>query len=118
MLYGFPHSELVISRNGVALIATHSPVVLQEVPKSCVTVIDKVKSEYTFNPPDIETFDENVGRLTREIFDLEVTKSGYHAMIRNFLADHTYEELIDVYGGQIGAEGRTLARVIEKNKIN
>ncbi|MEP1613166.1 MAG: AAA family ATPase [Roseobacter sp.] len=27
-------SELVISRNGVALIATHSPVVLQEVPRS------------------------------------------------------------------------------------
>lgn len=29
-------SELLHDRNGVAIIATHSPVVLQEVPKSCV----------------------------------------------------------------------------------
>ncbi len=29
-------SELLIDRNGVAIIATHSPVVVQEVPKRCV----------------------------------------------------------------------------------
>lgn len=29
-------SELLIDRNGVAVIATHSPVILQEVPRSCV----------------------------------------------------------------------------------
>jgi predicted ATP-dependent endonuclease of OLD family len=28
-------SDLLVKRNGVAVIATHSPVVLQEVPKSC-----------------------------------------------------------------------------------
>lgn len=29
-------SDLLINRNGVGIIATHSPVVLQEVPRSCV----------------------------------------------------------------------------------
>jgi hypothetical protein len=29
-------SDLLINRNGVCIIATHSPVVLQEVPRSCV----------------------------------------------------------------------------------
>ncbi|MBK7708764.1 MAG: ATP-binding protein [Acidobacteria bacterium] len=29
-------SELMIAKNGVAIVATHSPVVLQEVPKNCV----------------------------------------------------------------------------------
>src|SRR5688572_22472918 len=32
-------ADLLIKRNGIAIIATHSPVVLQEVPKSCVTVL-------------------------------------------------------------------------------
>lgn len=109
-------SELVISRNGVALIATHSPVVLQEVPRSCVTIIDKVRSEYKFVRPEVETFGENVGTLTREVFDLEVTNSGYHAIINSFLAGHSYQDLINTYGGQIGAEGRTLARAIDKKK--
>ena len=29
-------SDLLIDRNGVAIIATHSPVVLQETPRTCV----------------------------------------------------------------------------------
>jgi len=29
-------SNLIVDRNGVVIIATHSPVVLQEVPKTCV----------------------------------------------------------------------------------
>jgi predicted ATP-dependent endonuclease of OLD family len=32
-------SELLISRNGVAIVATHSPVVLQEVPRTCVSIL-------------------------------------------------------------------------------
>jgi len=31
-------SDLLINRNGVAIIATHSPVILQEVPRTCVWV--------------------------------------------------------------------------------
>ncbi len=29
-------SDLLINRNGVGIIATHSPVILQEVPRACV----------------------------------------------------------------------------------
>ena len=34
-------SDLLIQRNGVAIVATHSPVVLQEVPKACVWLLSR-----------------------------------------------------------------------------
>lgn len=34
-------SELLILRNGVAIIATHSPVILQEVPKRCAWILNR-----------------------------------------------------------------------------
>jgi len=112
-------SDLLIKRNGVAIIATHSPVVLQEVPSSCVTIIDRVHSNFNFYRPDLETFAENVGTLTRETFKLEVNNSGFHKMIIEYLQDHTYESLIDEFEDQIGAEGKALARsylVTKKDK--
>ena len=36
-------SDLLVNRNGVVIIATHSPVVLQEVPKSCVSILRRTK---------------------------------------------------------------------------
>ena len=34
-------SELLMSTNAVAIIATHSPIILQEVPKNCVWILDR-----------------------------------------------------------------------------
>ena len=55
-------SDLLINRNGVAVIATHSPVVLQEVPKECVWKLRRSGLEARTERPEIETFGENVGR--------------------------------------------------------
>lgn len=107
-------SDLIIKRNGVALIATHSPVVLQEVPKSCVTVVDRVLSEFRFDRPELETFGENVGVLTREVFRLEATESGFHKMITEHLVNknNNYSTLMSEFNDQIGSEGRAIARSI------
>lgn len=109
-------SNLLIHRNGVALIATHSPVVLQEIPKSCVTVVNRTLSKFGFERPEIETFAENVGTLTREVFRLEATESGFHKMINDHLKNNGYEKLLKDYKHQIGSEGRAIARAIQKNK--
>jgi predicted ATPase len=106
-------SNLLIKRNAVSIIATHSPVVLQEVPKSCVTKIDRVRSEYSLYKPTIETYAENIGTLTRDVFGLEVLESGFHKEISEYLnSDKTYYNLIEEFKDQIGAEGRGIARSI------
>ena len=73
--------SLLINRNGVAIVATHSPVVLQEVPVSCVWKIVRHGLAARADRPEIETFAENVGVLTREVFGLELTRSGFHKML-------------------------------------
>jgi predicted ATP-dependent endonuclease of OLD family len=74
-------SDLLVNRNGVAIIATHSPVVLQEVPKICVWKIWRNGREVVVERPEIETFAENVGILTRKVFGLEVANSGFHKLL-------------------------------------
>lgn len=102
-------SDLLINRNGVAIIATHSPVVLQEVPRSCVWKIVRHGAAAEANRPDIETFAENVGILTREVFGLEVTRSGFHKMLADAIQqEQTIEEVAAKFDHSIGSEGRAL----------
>lgn len=104
-------SDLLINRNGVAIIATHSPVVLQEVPKTCAWKIRRDGREVIVERPEIETFGENVGVLTREVFGLEVVHSGFHKLLSNSVeAERTYDAVLDRFGGQVGAEGKALIR--------
>src|SRR5882757_6301272 len=74
-------SDMLVRRNGVAVVATHSPVVLQEVPASCVTKLWRSGLVSKAERLETETFGENVSVLTREVFELEVTKAGFHRLI-------------------------------------
>lgn len=106
-------SELLLNRNGVAILATHSPVVLQEVPKSCVSILRRTRLTGKVEKPNTETFGENVGVLTREIFGLEVSKSGYYDLLAKDVQDGKgYEEIITEYKNQLGFEGRAILRAL------
>lgn len=106
-------SDLLLDRNGVAIIATHSPVVLQEVPRQCVWKINRSRLVTEPRRPAIETFGENVGILTREVFGLEVVKSGFHdLLVKSVDAGDSYEEIVDEYRGQLGVEARALLKAL------
>ncbi len=102
-------SDLLHDQNGVAIIATHSPVVLQEIPRSCAWKIYRVRKEVSVARPKIETFAEDVGMLTSEIFSLEVARSGFHAMLETSVrGGASYEDVIQQYKNQLGLEGRAI----------
>jgi predicted ATPase len=104
-------SDLLVNRNGVAIVATHSPVVLQEVPKSCVSIVRRTRLIANVDRPELETFAENVGVLTREVFGLEVSKSGFHELLTASVAEgKSYEEIEQEYKHQLGFEGKTMLR--------
>lgn len=104
-------SDLLIQRNGVAIIATHSPVVLQEVPQKCAWILRRAGKEVRAERPEIETFGENVGILTREIFGLEVAKSGFHKMLEEAInSGLDYDAVLQKFHNQLGVEARAIIR--------
>jgi len=110
-------SNLLVDRNGVAIIATHSPVVLQEVPKTCVWILSRIITQAKAERPSMETFGENVSILTREVFQLELSQSGFHRLLEEAVrTNSTYEAAVDSFDGQLGAEARAVlkAMLLEK----
>ena len=106
-------SDLLSLRNGVALLATHSPVVVQEIPRSCVSLFFREGRSVSIERPAIETFAENVSLLTREIFRVELTETGYHTLMRATVDGATsVEDAIARFEGRLGAEGRSLIRAL------
>ena len=112
-------SDLMLQQNGVAIIATHSPVVLQEVPRKCVWKIHRYGKEISFDRPRKETFGENVGTLTNEVFGLEVERSGFHALLqREVNQNKSYETIISEFNQQLGFEGRAILQAMVMNRDN
>ena len=107
-------SDLLMDRNGVAIISTHSPVVLQEVPSSCVWALRRAAGKLVAERLECQTFGASIGSLTNEIFGLEVTKSGFHKLLIESInkIGNDYDWVLDDFNDQLGNEARVLLRTI------
>ena len=110
-------SKMLIKRNGVAIISTHSPIVLQEIPKSCVWRLFRDGSTSYAIRPEIETFGTNIGVLTNVIFGYEVKKTGFNTLLQNVVNESDdYESVLEEFNYQLGDEARSIARIMLKQK--
>ncbi|HEL1004603.1 TPA: AAA family ATPase [Streptococcus equi subsp. zooepidemicus] len=104
-------SQLLIKANGVAILATHSPIVLQEVQKDCVYKLTRdvrtdIREAYR---PEIETFAQDIGSLTFEVFNLEARESGFYTLINQIAREGlTFEESLSRFENKMGTLGYKL----------
>lgn len=104
-------SDLLSYRNGVAIIATHSPVIVQEVPRKCVWILRRAGIYRKFERPEIETFGENLGELTTEIFGYDVLNSGFHKILKDIAKQTTsYNNALEKFQGELGNEAKSILK--------
>lgn len=106
-------SNLLVTKNGVAIIATHSPVVLQEVPRDCVWKLRRNGPIMKTERLDLESFGANIGSLTREVFGLEVSHSGFHKLISD--ASEKFDDYIEAksyFENKLGDEALSILKAL------
>ena len=106
-------SSLLRRVNGVAILATHSPIVLQEVPKECVYKLNRFGEFINVERPTNETFGEEIGILTSEVFGLELTESGFHKLLNEAVnKGYSYEQIIDEFDDKLSRGASSVLRIL------
>lgn len=72
---------ILSDRDAFAIIATHSPVIIQETLGDNVNIISRVGDMIDFKRPAIETFGENLSMITTEVFFLNSNATDYHKVL-------------------------------------
>lgn len=91
--------QILQQKNSYAIIATHSPIIVQQIPRKYVTIINHVDETVYTIPAPIETFGENLSILTREIFDNIDNDSYYKNMLKlmNSMFYHNTEYIKKIF---------------------
>lgn len=105
-------SKILVSRNAFAIIATHSPIILQEIPKSCVWIIERNGDIRKIRKPSSETFGANLSSLTYEVFRYEIDKSGFNCLLKDVAEKaNSYEDALAKFNGCLGEEAKSRLRL-------
>lgn len=77
---------MILDKNDAfAVVATHSPVVVQETLGRHVSVVRRSGTETTIHPPRIETYGESIGAITDEVFGLSSDATDFHKTLQSLV---------------------------------
>jgi len=111
-------SKILKMHNSYAIVATHSPVVIQEVPAKRVIVFQREENLTTANTLEMESFGESVTELTKQVFETNDVESVYRGTLKRLSTSETINEVLSRFelGLSLSAQAYLLAQYAKKAK--
>ena len=109
--------EIVEEGNGICLLATHSAIVLQEVPN---TNIRKLKYDFESHEGSIvklssKTYGESISFINDTIFGTDLRNTGFYKVLQDKIGE---EQISDNFEAVLGSEARIILRLSKELKTN
>jgi len=81
--------------NAFCIVATHSPVLLQETLARHIRIVRRVGNTLEIVSPTLETFGENLGIITYDVFGLTSASTDFHQVLDLLVSGCTSPEEVD-----------------------
>jgi predicted ATPase len=109
-------NSILIYYNSYAVIATHSPIVVQETPSKNVRLFDRIgNTPIIKNLPD-EFFGENISKITDSVFYRNQVKEVYKEFFDERIANYSIEEINEQFDNKLSMSALLYLNAISKKK--
>jgi predicted ATP-dependent endonuclease of OLD family len=118
LLASLMHAIRIIlsTKKAFAIVATHSPVVLQETIVKHTYIVRREGKITAIQKPSKETFGENIGTLTGETFGLNTRATDFHSVLDRLIKEHKnldiIEEFFQPYGLSMQARAYVMSQLV------
>ncbi len=102
--------------NSYAILATHSPIVLQELASRQIVIFDRVDDFMISRTPPLECFGENVSRIIDSIFEVKDTESSYRTILRKAYMKKTENEIHAYFEDNLSINAMIYLKMLSKGE--
>ncbi|PFB62840.1 ATP-dependent nuclease [Bacillus cereus] len=102
--------------NSYAIISTHSPIILQEIPAKYVNVFERNGYTPSVRNLHVECFGDNLTNITNEVFEVSNVESNYKNWFDNIVKTLEYEEIVDLFPNPLSYNAMTYLNIASKKK--
>lgn len=104
--------EWLEDHDGHGVVATHSPIVLQEIPGRSVCILDRVGKIPAARAYEAESFGQNLSEIVGEVFGLDERDKNYASALRELVDDErmSADEIESAFGRPLSLNARMALR--------
>lgn len=90
-------NRLLNEFDSYAIFATHSPIILQELPSRNIQVIERMDNVVSSRNPSVECFGENIAQIISDVFDVSRNESCYKQILDKLSTKLSETELLELF---------------------
>ncbi|UOX32948.1 ATP-binding protein [Flavobacterium sediminilitoris] len=110
-------NDLMSDFDSFAIISTHSPIVIQQIPSKNVYVFERDENISYTRPLDIESFGENLTTISEHIFETNEIKDGFKTVLKDLTKKYSLEEIIQMFDNKLSLNAKIyLSSLFNKNQ--
>lgn len=110
LMAAFLHAirEVLEEFKSFALMATHSPVILQETPSRFVQILEGTPQKPKVSKLTKECFGEEISTLTADVFKVDAEESNFITVLKNIAkSGSSADEITTMFGKKLGLTARS-----------
>ena len=96
--------DILFRFNSKAILATHSLVIVREIPSKCVHVLKDENEVLFINHPPFETFGGDLQRISSYVFGDSSISKPFEKWLERMLEEHTAQNLIEELNSELNEE--------------
>jgi predicted ATPase len=93
-----------------AILATHSPLILQQIPSRRVRVFRREGGFPIVSRLGKESFGENLTAISNEVFDTSELHSNYQDHLRELVTRYSYQQILRLFDDRLGFNAKSFLR--------
>jgi len=93
--------------NSFAVVATHSPLVIQEIPSKRVILFQRNENITTAEQLPLETFGSNISELTRHVFETIEIPTYYRTVLDRLSHRKTFDEVMALFDNNLSINAQS-----------
>jgi len=100
--------EILREFDSFAILATHSPIVVQQLPRECVQIVRRDRMKPIVLRPNFETFGENLTEIARHIFVATESDRDYRNTLEQLYEAVNYDvgRVAQIFDGRLSLNAR------------
>lgn len=109
--------QLLEEFNSYAIISTHSPLLIQEIPSLYINKLERTEEDLLLiSKLSIETFGENISAIVNEVFNVREVESNYKSLLKKAISNKSFEEIIEMFPNGLSLHAMTYLNIIYNQK--
>lgn len=98
--------EILKEFSSVSILATHSPIIVQEIPSKYIRIFKRHNNFPVISQPTIECFGENLTTISNYIFSADKNEEIYRSTLERLASKLTIEQINNMFSNNLSLNAR------------